>query len=117
MAGVGFILPSFVMVLVIADLYLRFGGMAWLQGAFYGVGAAVIAIVARTTLKRDRLLWTLFAVSAIVTAWTEFEMIWLFVLCGVVALVARRRSHDGDHSAASFAFVLPSGTSITNAGF
>ena len=121
-AGVGFILPSFVMVLVIADLYLRFGGMAWLQGAFYGVGAAVIAIIARsatklarTTLKRDRLLWTLFALSAIVTAWTESEMIWLFVLCGIVALFARRLTNESGHSAATFAFVLPSGTSITNA--
>ena len=28
-----------------------FGGMAWLQGAFYGVGAAVIAIIARSAAQ------------------------------------------------------------------
>ena len=74
-AGVGFIAPSFVMVLVLAELYGRFGGMRWLQGAFYGIGAAVIAIIARSafklarsTLRSDALMWGLFAVSALATA-------------------------------------------------
>src|SRR5438045_1744582 len=44
----------------------------------------------RLTLKQDRLLWIVFAVSAIVTASTETEIVWLFVLSGVVVLVARR---------------------------
>ena len=34
-----------VQLIVTAWLYLRFGGMSWMQGAFYGIGAAVIAIV------------------------------------------------------------------------
>src|SRR5437667_1906597 len=41
------------------------------------------------TLGQDRLLWVLFGVSARVTAWTESEVVWLFVLCGVAALVVR----------------------------
>src|SRR5688572_12344174 len=45
--GVAFVLPSFVMVLVLAALYLRFGGLPWMRGAFYGIGAAVIAIIVR----------------------------------------------------------------------
>lgn len=94
--GLAFVGPSFLMVLMISAVYLRYGGMGWLQGAFYGIGAAVIAIIARSairlvrgTLARDRLLWILFALSAAVTAWTESEMVWLFVLCGVVALLVR----------------------------
>src|SRR6185436_17117952 len=103
-AGVGgatlvaaaFILPSFVMVMIISALYVRFGGLPWMQSVFYGVGAAVIAIIARSALKlvkltlaRDRLLWVLFAISAVTTAWTETEIIWLFVASGVAALVVR----------------------------
>ena len=91
-----FVGPSFVMVLAIAAVYLRFGGMLWLQGAFYGIGAAVIAIIARsavklarTTLGADRLMWALFITNGVVTAWTESEIVWLFVLSGVVALVAK----------------------------
>src|SRR4051812_12912860 len=91
-----FILPSFVMVLLLSGLYVRFGGLPWMQSVFYGVGAAVIAIIARSALKlvkltlaRDRLLWVLFAASALATAWTESEIIWLFLGSGVVALFVR----------------------------
>jgi chromate transporter len=98
-AAGAFILPSFVMVLGISALYVRFGGMPWMQSAFYGIGAAVIAIIARSALKlvkmtlgKDRLLWVLFAASALATAWTESEIIWLFLGSGVVVLVARFRA-------------------------
>jgi chromate transporter len=93
-----FILPSFVMVLALSALYVRFGGLAWMQSAFYGIGAAVITIIARSAMKlvklsigRDRLLWVLFLASAVTTAWTESEIIWLFLGSGVVALVVRAR--------------------------
>src|SRR5262245_63113901 len=96
LVGVAFVLPSFVMVIASSALYLRYGGLTWMQGAFYGIGAAVIAIIARSayklvrmTLARDRLLWVLFAVSALVTASTQSELVWVFILCGVVALTVK----------------------------
>jgi chromate transporter len=109
LVALAFVLPSFVMVLALSALYVAYGGLSWMQGAFYGIGAAVIAIIGRSaykltksTLGPDRLLWVLFAVSALVTAWTESELVWLFVLCGVVALVAR-----GRHASATAIAVLP----------
>jgi len=96
LTGTLFILPSFLMVLGIAALYLHYGSLSSIQSIFYGVGAAVVAILARsaykltrTTLKTDYLLWVLFAVSALATAWTKSEIIWLFVLCGVVAMIVK----------------------------
>src|SRR5215813_15389932 len=69
-----FILPSFIMVLALSLLYVRYGGLAWMQGAFYGIGAAVIAIIARSavklvkmTVQKDKLLWAIFAVMMAVT--------------------------------------------------
>jgi len=98
LVALGFIGPSFLMVLVLSEFYVRFGGLPWMQGLFYGIGAAVIAIIARSVLKlvrmtlgRDRLLWTLFAASGLVTAWTESEIIWVFLLCGLVPMLLRRR--------------------------
>ena len=98
LVGVAFILPSFCLVLGLSAFYVAYGGIAWMQGAFYGIGAAVIAIIARgafrlakTTLGHDYLSWGLFAASACVTAWTESELMWLFVLCGLVTLAARTR--------------------------
>jgi chromate transporter len=96
--GLAFVLPSFIMVLALAALYLRFGGMPWMRAAFYGVGAAVIAIIGRSayklvklTLGKDRLLWALFLVSAGVTAWTESEVIWVFFASGFIALFVKAR--------------------------
>jgi len=86
---------------------VRFGGLSWMQGVFYGIGAAVIAIIARSayklvrmTLARDVLLWVLFAASAIVTAGTEREIIWIFLMSGVVALVVKARPRVGARAAA-----------------
>jgi chromate transporter len=94
--GVAFVLPSFLMVLALSAAYVRFGGLPWMEGMFYGIGAAVIGIIARSafkltkiTLGKDKLLWGIFGVLAIATAWTSQEIIWLFVLGGVVNLLAR----------------------------
>ena len=94
--GIAFVLPSFLMVLALSAAYVRFGGLAWMQGMFYGIGAAVIGIITRSafkltrlTLGKDKLLWGIFAVLAISTAWTSKEIIWLFLLAGVVALLVK----------------------------
>jgi chromate transporter len=91
--GAAFVLPSFLMVMALAALYVHYGRLPWIQGVFYGIGAAVIAIIARsayklvrTTLRKDWLLWFLFTVLAVTTAWKESEIIWLFLLCGLVSM-------------------------------
>ena len=95
LVGLAFVLPSFLMVLALSAAYVQYGGMPWMQGAFYGVGAAVIAIIgksawklAQTTLGKARLLWVLFGASALLTAITEPEMVAFFLLCGAIGAVA-----------------------------
>jgi chromate transporter len=94
--GIAFVLPSFLMVLALSAAYVRYGGLPWMQGMFYGIGAAVIGIIARSafkltklTLGKDKLLWAIFAALAISTAWTSKEIVWLFLLGGVVYLAVR----------------------------
>jgi chromate transporter len=94
--GIAFVLPSFLMVLALSAAYVRFGGLGWMQAMFYGIGAAVIGIIARSaykltklTLGKDRLLWGIFGVLAVSTAWTSREIIWLFLLGGVAALLVK----------------------------
>jgi chromate transporter len=96
LTGAAFVLPSFLMVVVLAALYLHYGQLPWIQGLFYGIGAAVIAIIVRSayklirsTLKNDRLLWVLFVALAITTAWKEAEIVWLFLLCGLVSMFVK----------------------------
>jgi chromate transporter len=91
-----FVLPSFLMVMALSAFYVHFSGLAFMRGLFYGIGAAVIAIIARSafklvklTLRRDPLLWGIFAVNAVVTGWTEREIVWLFFLSGVAAWLVK----------------------------
>jgi chromate transporter len=96
LVGLAFVLPSYAMTVAIAWLYVRYGGLPWMQAVFYSVGAAVIGIIVRAawkltrlTVGTDRLLWALFGAMALVTVWTETEIGSLFVLCGVVALLVQ----------------------------
>jgi chromate transporter len=96
LSGIAFVLPSLLMVLALAAVYVHFGQLAWIQGMFYGIGAAVSAIIVRSawrliqkTLGKDYLLWTVFAILAITTVWTESEILWLFVLSGLVAMLIK----------------------------
>lgn len=96
LAGIAFILPSFLLVLVLAACYTHFGELPWIQGVFYGIGAAVIAIIVRSavklvraTLHRDVVLWIIFGLVTFITAWTASEKVWLFVLCGLVMVLIK----------------------------
>jgi chromate transporter len=98
MVAIAFVLPSFLMVWAISIAYVAYGGLPWMQAVFYGVGAAVIGIIARSaykltrlTLKRSALLWTIFVVVAVATAWTGREILWLFLVAGLVPLAVKQR--------------------------
>jgi len=99
MVSLAFILPSFLMVLGISWLYVKFGGLPWMQALFYGIGAAVIGIIVRAaykliklTLGKDVILWMIFAVLAVATAITQTEIVWLFLGAGFVYLALKALS-------------------------
>jgi len=94
--GVAFILPSLLMVWAAAFAYVRVGGLPWIGAAFYGVGAAVIAIIVRSawklakvTLASDLLLWTIAIAMAVVTVLTGREIIWIFFAAGLLPLARK----------------------------
>ncbi len=96
LAGLAFVLPSFFMVVALGWAYAQFGGLSWMQAVFYGVGAAVIGIIAISAHKltsksigKDRLLWAIFLVLATVTVITESEIAWLFLAAGVMTWLWR----------------------------
>src|SRR5712664_794393 len=111
LTGAAFVLPSFLMVLALAALYVHYGRLPWIQGVFYGIGAAVIAIITRSayklirsTLKSDWLLWVLFTALAVTSAWKESEIVWLFLLCGLVSMSIKAppRLHFAHRAAPAF---------------
>jgi chromate transporter len=96
LGGIAFVLPSFLMVVGISLAYVSYGGLWWMQALFYAIGATVIAIIAiaayklaRSTNKRDPLLWAIFAVLTAVTLWAQAELAEFFILAGLVVLVVK----------------------------
>lgn len=113
LVGIAFVLPSFIMVVLIGLAYVAYGGLPWMQAVFYGVGAAVIGIIAISAWKlttrsigKDKLLWAIYLISTVVTIVTQSETVWLFLMAGVVVWIARagpRKWFPGGASSALFA--------------
>ena len=96
LAGLAFVIPSFLMVVALGLAYVRFGGLSWMQAVFYGVGAAVIGIIAMSAKKlteksvgKDKLLWAIYLLLAVVTIVTESEIGWLFIAAGIFVWLLR----------------------------
>jgi len=91
LTGLAFVIPSFIMVVLLGWAYVHFGGLPWMQAVFYGVGAAVIGIISISSYKlttkslgKDYLLWGIFIVLGISTFYTESENFWLILGSGVL---------------------------------
>jgi chromate transporter len=104
LAGLAFVLPSFVMVVLLGMAYKLYGGLPWMQAVFYGVGAAVIGIIAisayKLTIKsigkleliaiRSKwMLWLFYIAAVVITVVTEREEILLFIICGILYMLVK----------------------------
>ncbi|MBI3835448.1 MAG: chromate transporter [Planctomycetes bacterium] len=96
LVGIAFVLPSFLMVLGLGWAYVRYQGLSWMQAVFYGVGAAVIGIIALSAYKLTRksvgknyLLLAVYFISTIFTIVTESESVLLFLFAGVLVWLVR----------------------------
>ncbi len=102
LAGISFVVPSFIMVVAIGALYKIYGGLEWMQSVFYGVGAAVIGIIALSAykltiksvskfnlseIKNKWLLWLFYLVAAFITVWTQNEVVLLFIGAGFIYML------------------------------
>ena len=114
LAGVAFCLPSFALVVALGWAYQHYGGLAWIQAAFYGVGASVIGIIGasavwltRRTVGTDWLLWLTWTVSAIATVVTETEYVALFLGAGLLVWLLRSPPNVGPGRSALAAALAP----------
>jgi hypothetical protein len=58
LSGLAFVLPSFIMVVLLGMAYQSYGGLPWMQAVFYGISAAVIGFLSQSKIspfQRDRL--------------------------------------------------------------
>lgn len=104
LAGIAFILPSFVMVVSLGIAYKLFGGLPWMQAVFYGVGAAVMGIITISSYKltvksvsklnvgairTHWLLWFFYLTGIGLTIITQSEEVLLFILAGLIYMIVK----------------------------
>jgi chromate transporter len=104
LAGLAFVLPSFIMVVLLGMAYKLFGGIPWMQAIFYGVGSAVIGIIVMSSykltvksigkfntlsFKTNWLLWLFYIAAAVITFITQHENILLFVAAGLLYMFVK----------------------------
>ncbi|HEY9256634.1 chromate transporter [Chitinophaga sp.] len=91
LAGLAFVLPSFIIVVTLGFIYTQWQGIPWMQAVFYGVGAAVIGIIAmsaykltRKSIGTDKWLGVIYLITAAYTVWKENENVLLFLGAGII---------------------------------
>lgn len=104
LVGLAFVLPSFVMVVLLGMAYKLYSGLSWMQAVFYGVSASVIGIIAISaykltiksvsdlsisTMKSKWLLWLFYLLGVVVTVITQKEDILLFAGCGILYMLVK----------------------------
>ncbi len=104
LCGFAFVIPSFIMVVLIGIAYKIYGGLPWMQAVFYGVSAAVIGIITMSSyklttksvsklnfadIKAKWILWLFFIIAATITIITQTEEVLLFVAAGLLYMLVK----------------------------
>ena len=106
LAGIAFVLPSFIMVVLLGMAYKLYGGLPWMQAVFYGVSAAVIGIIIiiistykltqksvskfnLDAIKKNWLLWIFYIVAGVITVITKTENVLLFIAAGLLYMFVK----------------------------
>ncbi|MBL7972985.1 MAG: chromate transporter [Prolixibacteraceae bacterium] len=104
LCGMAFIIPSFVMVVLLGIAYKIYGGLPWMQAVFYGVGASVIGIIAMSSYKltiksvgkinlqsvsQNWMLWLFYILGITITVITKAENVLFFVTAGIIYMIVK----------------------------
>src|SRR6187431_774572 len=103
-SGLAFVLPSFIMVVLLGIAYQAYGGLPWMQAIFYGISSAVIGIIVLSSykltaksiskfeipaIKSNWLLWIFYIAAIVLTAVTQKEELLLFVALGFIYMIVK----------------------------
>lgn len=132
LSGLAFVLPSFIMVVLLGMAYQAYGGLPWMQAIFYGISAAVIGIIVLSSykltvksiskfeipaIKTNWLLWVFYLSATILTAVTQKEELLLFLVLGFVYMVVKAPPEwIKKPKTASFFFLATAGFSTIKLG-
>lgn len=104
LAGIAFVIPSFIMVVILGVAYKLYSGLPGMQAVFYGVSASVIGIITVSAykltiksvskldfeaIKSNWLLWIFYLAGVVITVITKREDVLLFMACGLIYMMVK----------------------------
>ena len=111
-AGVLFFLPSFLLLSLLAGLYLAYGALPWVQGLFYGIRPAVVAVVLFAAWRigsralKNEVLWGMAALAFIGIFFFDIAFPWIVLAAGLLGalggkLAPHKFKSGGGHGASA----------------
>jgi chromate transporter len=91
--GWAFILPNFLIVAALGALFVYFGDLKGVNGIFYGVSPAVIALILHSSYRlaklgmEDKLQWVIAAACFVVTVVLRAEVALVFIVSGIIGML------------------------------
>jgi chromate transporter len=109
-AGVLFFLPAFLLLSLLAGLYLAYGTLPWVQGIFYGIRPAVVAIVLFAAWRigaralKNEVLWGMAALAFIGIFFFDITFPWIVLAAALLGAIGGKLAphkfrNGGGHSA------------------
>jgi chromate transporter len=92
--AIAFVLPAFALLLILSTIYFKLGNLWFIQSLFKGLGAIVVAIVLNAFINFGKPIlkdWkaVLIAVLSFLAFLLHLNIVLVFVLAGVLALLLR----------------------------
>jgi chromate transporter len=101
-ATLGVVLPSFIIISIIARVLDQFQQFKAVQYAFYGIRAGVLALVLQSLVKmykkcpKNPVAYGLMAISFIGATFLDINVLLIIVFCGIVGLVSSNLKAKGE---------------------
>ncbi len=111
-AGVLFFLPAFVLLSVIAAIYLAWGNVPLVQGIFYGIKPAVVAVVLFAAWRigsralKNEILWGMAALAFVAIFFFKIGFPWVVLAAAIIGalggkLLPAKFKSGGGHGASN----------------
>lgn len=100
LAGVLFFLPAFVLLSVLAGIYLAFGDVFLVQGLFYGIKPAVVAVVLFAAWRigsralKNEVLWGMAALAFIGIFFFNIGFPWIVLAAAILGAIGGKLLPD-----------------------
>ncbi len=92
--AIAFVIPAFVLLLILSTVYFKLGDLWFIQSLFKGLGAIVVAIVLNALINFGKPIlkdWkaVLIAILSFLAFLLKLNIVLVFILAGVLALLLR----------------------------